>query len=250
MLFFDLRRRVSLVDSGLFQGFTDWHSHLLPGVDDGVRVMEESLRILSLYERLGVREVWLTPHVMEDMPNTTTSLRARFEELKAAYQGAVTLNLAAENMLDNLFEERLEADDLLPLGKEGRHLLVETSYFNPPMGLEDILERIKSRGYTPVLAHPERYNYMDERDYRQLKGMDVRFQLNLLSVVGAYGPGVRRKAEWLLRQGFYDLAGTDTHRLSVLEEVIHWKQVTSEEIDALRKLLSGRFQAREKTITI
>ena len=103
-------KRTSLADSGIFRGFTD--CHLLPGVDDGVQTMEETLRILSLYEELGVTEVWLTPHIMEDMPNTTASLKARFKALEAAYQGNIGLHLAPENMLDNLFEERLEQNDL------------------------------------------------------------------------------------------------------------------------------------------
>ena len=214
-------KRTSLADSGIFRGFTDWHCHLLPGVDDGVQTMEETLRILSLYEELGVTEVWLTPHIMEDMPNTTASLKARFKALEAAYQGNIGLHLASENMLDKLFEERLEQNDLLPLGKGGKHLLVETSYFNPPMGLNNILLRIKSKGYVPVLAHPERYVYMDENNYRALKDMNVLFQLNLFSLVGAYGTGIRKKAGWLMKNGFYDLAGSDTHSLAVLEAGIY-----------------------------
>lgn len=155
--------------------------------------MQESLQVLSLYEELGISEVWLTPHIMEDIPNRTEDLKERFMELNAAYQGNIILHLAAENMLDNLFEERLAKNDLLPLGNEGKHLLVETSYFNPPMGLNNILLRIKSKGYVPVLAHPERYVYMDAGDYRQLKEMNVMFQLNLSSIVGGYGTEVKRK---------------------------------------------------------
>lgn len=117
-------------------GFTDYHSHILPGVDDGVQTMDESLEILRLYEEQGIKSVWLTPHIMEDIPNTTAHLRDRFAELQAAYTGGVQLHLAAENMLDNLFEERLGKNDLLPLGENGDHLLVETSYFSPPMGLK------------------------------------------------------------------------------------------------------------------
>ena len=168
----------TLEESGFFRGFTDWHSHILPGVDDGVQTMEEALRILAAYERLGIKEVWLT---------------------------------------DKLFEERLEQNDLLPIGMEGKHLLVETSYFNPPMGLQDILLRIKAKGYYPVLAHPERYLYMEDKDYRQLKSMDVRFQLNLLSLAGAYGKDARKKAQTLLKKGMYDYAGTDIHRYDRLE---------------------------------
>lgn len=215
------RKRTCFAESGIFRGFTDWHCHLLPGVDDGVPTMEETLQILSLYERLGIKEVWLTPHIMEEMPNTTSALKLRFEELKSAYRGNIALFLSAENMLDTLFEERLEKGDLLPLGKEGKHLLVETSCFSPPMGLSNILLRIKAKGYTPVLAHPERYAYMDKDDCRRLKEMNVQFLLNLFSLTGAYGREVRQRAEWLLRNGFYELAGSDTHRLAALEEAVH-----------------------------
>ena len=89
------------------------------------------------------------------------------------------------------------------------------------MGLSNILLRIKTKGYVPVLAHPERYVYMDENDYRTLKEMNVMFQLNLFSLVGAYGTGVRKKAGWLMRNGFYNLAGSDTHNLAVLETILY-----------------------------
>ena len=102
--------------SGLFkrscplnlEGFADWHCHILPGVDDGVRSMNESLEMLDVYEMAGIKEVWLTPHVMEDVPNTTAMLRARFQDLEKAYSGKVRLHLASENMMDNLLLERLE----------------------------------------------------------------------------------------------------------------------------------------------
>lgn len=230
------RKRISLADSGIFRGFIDWHCHLLPGVDDGVQTMEESLQILSLYEQLGVKEVWLTPHIMEDMPNTTSALKARFEELKTAYQGNIALHLASENMLDNLFEERLNKNDLLPLGKNGKHLLVETSYFTPPMGLSNILLRIKSKGYTPVLAHPERYSYMDESNYRQLKEMNVEFQLNLPSLIGGYGKSVRKKSHTLLGQGWYDIGGMDIHSKTNLDTFLNGR-LTHEETSVIKNIL-------------
>ena len=194
-MWWPFRKKQTLEESGFFCGFTDWHCHILPGVDDGVQTMDEALQILTEYERLGVKEVWLTPHIMEDIPNSTEKLRGRFAELKATYQGSIVLNLASENMLDNLFEERLEKNDLLPIGKDGKHLLVETSYFNPPMGLNNILLRIKAKGYYPVLAHPERYMYMNEHEYQRLKSMNVEFQLNQFSLFGLYGKEVQKRAK-------------------------------------------------------
>lgn len=217
---FGFRKRQTLAQSGFFRGFVDWHCHILPGVDDGVQTMDEALHILAAYERLGIREVWLTPHIMEDIPNPTARLRERFAELLAAYKGNVVLNLAAENMLDKLFEERLEQGDLLPLGKDGRHLLVETSYFNPPMGLDDILRRIQAKGYYPLLAHPERYIYMEENDYVRLKSMHIKFQLNLFSLMDLYGKEARKRAKELLNKGMYDYIGTDLHRIAVLNNLL------------------------------
>ena len=197
--------------SSLLTNFTDHHSHILPGVDDGVKKMETSLKVLERYEQLGIVEVWCTPHVMEDIPNTTAGLQARFAELCEAYQGPIKLHLAAEYMMDELFEERLEQGDLLKLGDEGNQVLVETSYFTPPMDMDAILRRIKQKGIYPMLAHPERYVYMNKERYKELKNNGIRFQLNLSSVAGAYGSEAKDKALWLLKQNFYNIAGSDLH---------------------------------------
>lgn len=213
-------KKQTLAESGFFRGFTDWHCHILPGVDDGVQTMDEALTILAEYERLGIAEVWLTPHIMEDIPNTTAHLRKRFAELQAAYTGSIALHLAAENMLDPLFEQRLAAGDLLPLGPDGNRLLVETSYFNPPIDLYGMLERIKSAGYHPVLAHPERYLYMSPADYRKLKQAGIEFQLNLPSLTGLYGPTAKKKAEALHKHNLYNYSGTDLHSIKQLKTII------------------------------
>ncbi len=205
--------------SELFDGFVDFHCHILPGVDDGVHTFEESAKILSTYAGLGVKKVFLTPHIMEDVPNHPDELKTRFQELKLFLERegvkSPELELAAENMMDNLFTQRLDSKDVLTL--DGKLLLVETSYYNPPLNLQEILFRIKSDGYRPLLAHPERYIYMEDRDYEDLKKKDILFQLNLSSLSGFYGSTAQKKAENMLKKGFYDYVGTDLHRRSMLE---------------------------------
>ncbi|MDE6347830.1 MAG: capsular biosynthesis protein [Bacteroides sp.] len=214
------RSSIPVASSGILQGLTDCHSHLLPGVDDGVDTPAESLEILSLMERRGVRKVWLTPHVMEDIPNETAHLQQQFQALKCRYSGPVGLELAAEYMLDSLFKERLEKGDLLPLQEDKRYLLVETSYFNPPMNLLSLLQRIQKKGYYPLLAHPERYEYMQMADYRALKEERVSFQLNLPSLAGLYGKSVQAKAEALLKAGMYNRTGCDTHSIGFYQRFL------------------------------
>lgn len=230
------KKRVDTLNrSGLLSGFTDWHSHVLPGVDDGFPSMEKSLELLGFYEKAGVSKLWLTPHIMEDYPNETADLKSRFEELKSNYNGSVELRLASENMLDSLFEERLEKGDLLPIGEAGNHLLVETSYFNPPMNFDELLDDVMSAGYYPILAHPERYRYMKEDDYKKLKDRGILFQTNFMSLVGMYGETARGKAEWLLKNDMIDLTGSDVHRLGALERYL---DVSPKKKDALDKLLA------------
>lgn len=206
---------------GVFDGFTDWHCHILPGVDDGFKTLEDSLSVLARYEEAGVKNVFFTPHVMVDMPNETDDLRRRFDELQAAYTGHLKLFLASENMLDDLFLKRLESKDFLPL--PDKRLLVETSYFNPPVDLFGTLRKIEKAGYSPVLAHPERYQYMSEHKYVTLLDNEIEFQLNIASLTGYYGKEAQGRAQWLLSEEGYSYCGTDLHRKSQFEHLLESK---------------------------
>lgn len=224
--FFNTKKK--LVNTGIFKGATDWHSHILPGVDDGIQTMEDSLAVLAYYEKIGIREVWLTPHIMEDIPNMVEDLRERFQELLGAYQGTVKLNLAAENMMDNLFNERLDANDFLPIGPKGDHLLVETSYYQPPIDLHGTLKRVKEKGYQPILAHPERYRYMTDTDYDYLYAKGVKLQMNIVSLAGGYGRSAQEKAQSMLMKGYYSFFGSDLHNLSNFQQAINTKALKKE----------------------
>ena len=325
--------KTTIAASGILCGATDHHSHILPEVDDGVDTFDEALRILATYEELGIKTLWLTPHIMEDCPNSPQKLRARFEELKAAYNGSVELRLAAEYMIDNhlrkllnklrhslegrwheqsvvtegskstepqgakgspsllkgasdtvaegqrevallatteplglqrsankpieevnnspSFEKReypkgegdrnpkQDSPHLLPIGTSGKHILVETSYYNAPIKMRDTLQQIKSLGYHPMLAHPERYMYLDNAEYTRLHSEGVRFQFNLASLAGGYGPVVKKKALWLLANGLYSVAGSDLHCEDTIEFITKCK-LDMPEIELVKQLLTNR----------
>ena len=296
-------KKTTIAASGILQGAADHHSHILPGVDDGVECMAEALRILATYEALGIKTLWLTPHIMEDIPNTPQKLRARFEELKAAYTGNIELHLAAEYMIDNHLRQLLqefnncpscvrgasnavaegdkttelqeakdspsfergatrgsvacddgcfstpkecptgaakgEGDSLLPIGTSGRHILVETSYYNAPMEMRETLQQIRSLSYTPLLAHPERYMYLDYAEYVKLHNEGVKFQLNLASLAGGYGKAVKEKAEWLLANGLYSVAGTDLHSEDAIEYITNCK-LSKQAVEQVERLLQNK----------
>lgn len=217
-----LFNKESILDSGVLVGTTDFHSHILPGVDDGIQSTADAMDVLSVYEEYGLRNVWFTPHIMEDYPNKTYAMKDVYERLCIAYRKSsvkesLTFHLASENMLDTLFVKRLESDDFLPIIDE-RHLLIETSFYSPLNVLYDLLEKIKARGYIPVLAHPERYSYMDMSDYSDLHSKDIKFQLNILSLCGAYGNEAKYKSQMLLKEGLYFISGSDLHSKQIFEE--------------------------------
>ena len=225
--------KYSLQQSDFLKGCTDRHSHILPGVDDGIQTIEDSIAILSMYEQMGVKKVWLTPHIMEDCPNTPEKLKTRFEELKSAYKGNIELALSAENMMDGLFIKRLEQGILMPYGDNNNELLIETSYVQPPMRMESILRDMQKAGITPVLAHPERYLYMDAEKYENIKEMGVKFQLNITSLIGAYGNQVKERAEYILNEGYYNYSGSDAHSYHAIQRAFEHKCLKKSIVSAI-----------------
>lgn len=226
-------RKQTLADSGLLDGFTDHHSHLLPGVDDGFQTAEKSIEALALMKNLGVKKIWLTPHVMDDVPNSPNDLCMRFEAFSTQANDTPELRLAAENMMDSLFISRLDANDILTL--DGNHPLVETSYFQPPHGMYSLIGDMINQGLRPILAHPERYRYMKEDDYKLLRNKQVAFQLNLGSIAGCYSEETKKKAEWLLNEGFYSLIGSDIHNIKFYRKTIS-TPLPQKVIDRLRAI--------------
>lgn len=239
-MFFSFKKKHSLVQSGILKGMTDIHSHILPGVDDGSPDKATSLELLQFLEELGITSVWFTPHVMSDMKqNTKTYLTERFEAFRTSYKGSIHLHQAGEYMMDAQFTAKLPAE-VLPLGEN--HLLVETSYMLPPVGMKDILAAVR-KNYFPIIAHPERYTYMTMDDYRNLYRTDgYNLQLNLMSLSGYYSPGARHAAETLLAAGMYTYIGTDLHHLERYVPMLQNMKLTSTQLDALSILIENNAQ--------
>ena len=215
------------------EGFIDIHSHLLPGIDDGAKDLDNSIELITKMSSYGIKNFITTPHVLGDVyPNSSETIRKKLEEVKKELikRNLTDINIraAAEYMMDEQFSILLEKNDILTL--KDNFILVEMSYFNAPYNLYDILFEIQLKGYKPILAHPERYvfyhNSLD--NFYKLKKAGCLFQLNLLSLTEQYGKGVKKIATKLIKENLYDFVGTDTHKvehLNMLKTIINSKNL-------------------------
>ncbi len=224
-----------------FKGACDVHCHLLPGVDDGFATAEKSLNALKKLERKGVSKMILTPHFMNDYSlNDRQSITARFEVFKAQAAEAcgIELRLAAEYMLDIRFLEHFK-QGFLTLDEDGTHVLCETSYMMYEHGITEMIYDIMCANFQPVVAHPERYEYANHDNYARWKDKNYKFQLNLLSLAGAYGPLAQAKSHALLKEGYYDYIGSDMHSLGNFEHYLPSLRLKTKEIDMVGQLLEN-----------
>ncbi len=192
----------------------DMHSHLVPGIDDGAKDMEESLLLIRALRDRGYKKLITTPHVhLEFYENNSEKLRRHFDHLQrfiADQRIGIELGIAAEYYLDNMFLSAILPDGLLTFGDN--FVLVEVSMAGWPRNFGDMIFSIQSMGYKPILAHPERYLYEEDvKTYLALKEKGVLMQMNLLSVLGYYGKTVKELAEKFMAHNVYDFCGSDLH---------------------------------------
>ncbi len=192
----------------------DMHSHLVPGVDDGSKDLEDSLNLIRGLRDKGYKKLITTPHIqLEFYDNSAEKLRKHFTSLQrfiADQRIGVELGIAAEYYLDNMFMNGVLPDGLLSFGDN--YVLVEVSMAGWPRNFSDMIFSIQSLGYKPILAHPERYLYEENvKTYLDLKEKGMMMQMNLLSVLGYYGKTVKGLAEKFLEHNVYDFCGSDLH---------------------------------------
>ena len=223
----------------------DMHSHLIPGIDDGAKTMEESLELIRGLIQLGYSGAITTPHVMGDYyPNTAAIIQNGCEELRRAIRQAglnFRLEASAEYNLDSYTAELFAQGDILPM--LGKRILVELSFFGAPPDLENRIFQLRLQGYFPILAHPERYSYYlgNLKALERIRDLGCDLQVNILSLTGHYGPQVAKWAKTLLDKEMVSYLGTDMHHAGHLQEL----QAALRQKDILRILQRHTFKNQE-----
>ena len=216
-LFDKKKKEVNLERIGM-----DIHSHLIPGIDDGVETVEEAVAMVQKMQDLGFSRIYTTPHVMWDCyRNTPEIILSGLEDVRNACRIAgitVEINAAAEYFIDEHFVETLNTGQGL-LTLPGNRVLVELPYSTPLMNTSETLFKIIEKGFQPVLAHPERYTYFysDPSVFKKLSDQGCELQVNILSLGGYYGDNVHKMADWLLKHNLITFLGTDAHRMQHLD---------------------------------
>lgn len=200
----------------------DIHSHLIPGVDDGVESIEESLEIIQSFQSMGFKKCITTPHIYPDLfSNTEEKLQVEFEKVKdrvAQEEIQVEVELAAEYFLhEELFAKLKHNTSLLTFGDD--YLLFETGFMNKPAFFEELMFELGTHGYRPVLAHPERYHYVgpDPEILNKLRNQRILLQVNAVSLIGAFGEVPKQIAHYMVKNGLVDFVGSDIHHSTQIE---------------------------------
>ncbi len=195
----------------------DMHSHLVPGIDDGVKTLKESIAIYKKMADLGYRKVITTPHINFDYyPNSKESILRSFEIVKQEIERQninLSLGVAAEYFVDEHFRELLSKKELMPF--DGNRILIEFPFVNEPDHVQHILFDLQSNGYKPVIAHFERYLYWHKNIEMatQLKEWGAELQLNLNSISGHYSKEIKKQAEKFILSTHVDFVSSDCHRI-------------------------------------
>jgi tyrosine-protein phosphatase YwqE len=225
------------------EGLVDIHNHILPGIDDGAKTVEESIALIKAFDELGMQHFIATPHIFPALyPNNSETIRKAHQQLMEALleqrMTQVSIVPSAEHMIDDSFDELLSQEGVMPL-KDG-FLLVEMSYLQPSLNFNEAIVQITQKGLTPVLAHPERYMYLHQTPYkyREYKQKGILFQLNMLSLGPYYGKDVQKMARQLLEDGMIDFIGTDTHSLKHLKAISEI-QIKEKEADRLLPVIQN-----------
>lgn len=203
----------------------DFHSHLIPGIDDGSPDMESSIIMIKKFKELGYQKIITSPHVMCDYyQNTPEKILKGLDEVRNELERQnidIEFFAAAEYNLDDGLSKLIKEKKILTFGNN--YVLFELPFMNEPPNLQEVIFDFQMAGYKPILAHPERYTYWyrNTERYEELKDRGVLMQLNLLSLTGHYSPETKKIAEKMVENNLINAIGTDCHRI---EHLLHLEE--------------------------
>lgn len=206
----------------------DFHSHILPGLDDGATDIEDAVAMVSAMKDWGFERITCTPHITNKFRNTPETIKRAFEELQETLYVRnieVDMRMSAEyRLVPETWPEVLEKNWLMPI--EDRFILMELPIFNPE-DIKDIkpleeFRKVIAMGLTPLLPHPERYFYLSEKELMEFLEAGVRIQSNYGSLAGLYGEKAENNVRHLVDQGLVSYYGTDMHNLHYVKVIGQW----------------------------
>ena len=196
--------------------YIDCHSHILYGIDDGSKNIEQSIEILNNLSKLGFKEVVLTPHYISYYHANNSIKRQLFNDLKERINREninIKLYLANEVRITSNILDLIKKDEISLLGN---YLFLELPFNNRIYNLDKIIYELQANNINVVLVHPERYNYLSKDEYQKLIDSDVLFQVNYESIVGKYGFNAKKRAKYLLKNNMVSFLATDVHKSSAI----------------------------------
>lgn len=215
---------------------TDMHSHLIPGIDDGAPDMQTSIELILGLKEMGFTKLITTPHTMDGLySNTSQIITSGLKELHTELKDQkidIQIEASSEYFMDMHLEKLIEEGDILSFGKEN-YVLVEMSFAAPSVNYDNIIFNLKTRNYTPILAHPERYTYWHRKPekFNQLIEMGCLMQINLLSLAGYYGKEVKKSAVNFIQNNQASFLGSDLHHSRHLKSLQNQLSESSKLID-------------------
>lgn len=193
----------------------DMHSHVLPGIDDGAQNVDESIVLVQAMMNLGIKKIIATPHIMVDYyRNTPETIGNALEILKNELQKQhldIEIEAAAEHLLDEGFEILLDEGKVMSM--TDNYLLFEMSFIDAHPNLIPLIQKMKDKGYKPILAHPERYPYFTIENCENMKSWGCDLQMNTISLTGYYGAKTKEMAEAMVDYNLVDFISSDMHHL-------------------------------------
>lgn len=223
----------------------DMHSHLIPAIDDGSKSMEDSMAMLQGFEDLGYQKIITTPHIMSDYyQNTPQTILPAAQEINKKLNGRLQFSAAAEYYSDSEFLQKLEEEKLLCI--TDNILLFEFSFLEEPINVNDVIFQIQLKEYKPILAHPERYPYFTKNNKGIKRLIDIAdrgvdLQVNLLSLIGHYGPEIKKTAEQLIDANLVSWVSSDCHHLGHMQLI---KEKVSKSVYLQKLIDSGNLKNR------